>query len=317
MNYRLAIIALSLSAPLQAFAEETAGLYPTSKATEAALIEDVYFSSNPELSTQEQASVGIADRWRSNNIGAAKPIESPGGIATFVFGASQPSVVCAPFQVCDIELQKGEVLNSLDVGDQVRFNVTPTLAGTGQDATVHLIVKPLDVGVETSLIAATNRRTYHITLRSHRDKYMPRVAFSYAEDSSAEWSAYFSRNKQSPNATAPVSDTAHQTPEYLGELDFNYRVQGDAAFTPVRVFNDGRKTIIQMPDDMHQSEAPTLLVLRGKNSMLPWGRKEQEVLVNYRVHAGRMIVDAVFDKAVLIAGVGDDQDRVVIERSGK
>ncbi|MDB5890168.1 MAG: uncharacterized protein JWP47_999 [Polaromonas sp.] len=38
------------------------------------------------------------------------------------------------------------------------------------------------------------------------------------------------------------------------------------------------------------------------------------VIVNYRVQGDRFIVDTVFDKAVLIAGVGRSQDRVTISR---
>lgn len=38
------------------------------------------------------------------------------------------------------------------------------------------------------------------------------------------------------------------------------------------------------------------------------------VLVNYRVQGNRYIVDTVFDRAILIAGVGSSQDRVTISR---
>ena len=37
-------------------------------------------------------------------------------------------------------------------------------------------------------------------------------------------------------------------------------------------------------------------------------------MVNYRVQNNRYIVDAVFDKAMLIVGVGRNQERVTITR---
>ena len=40
---------------------------------------------------------------------------------------------------------------------------------------------------------------------------------------------------------------------------FAYSVSGNAVWKPVRVYNDGQKTIIQMPKVMAQTEAPTLL----------------------------------------------------------
>jgi type IV secretory pathway VirB9-like protein len=80
---------------------------------------------------------------------------------------------------------------------------------------------------------------------------------------------------------------------------------------PVRVFNDGSKTILQMPKAMAQTEAPTLLVLRKDGGLFT---DDETVMVNYRVQGDRYIVDTVFDKAILIAGVGDGQDRVTITR---
>jgi type IV secretion system protein VirB9 len=35
-------------------------------------------------------------------------------------------------------------------------------------------------------------------------------------------------------------------------------------------------------------------------------------MVNYRIQGDRYIVDTIFDKAILIAGVGGSQDKVTI-----
>ena len=79
----------------------------------------------------------------------------------------------------------------------------------------------------------------------------------------------------------------------------------------MRVYNDGRKTIIQMPSTMAQTEAPALLVVRKDGGVFT---DDETVMVNYRVQGDRYIVDSVFDKAILIAGVGSSQDRVTIQR---
>lgn len=94
-------------------------------------------------------------------------------------------------------------------------------------------------------------------------------------------------------------------------LDFNYTISGSARWKPSTVYNDGIKTIIQMPPTMAQTEAPTLLVVRSGGG---WFGKEELVLVNYRVQRDRYIVDSLFDQAVLLAGVGFGQDRVTITR---
>lgn len=317
------LIALCLLACLPAVAvaqNDYSDLFPTGTSTPEPVISNMYYSSNPTLTPQEEAGLAISNRWRSSYSNALKPLDGTGGVVTFVHGASQPSVICAVMQVCDIELQKGETITSTNAGDNARWEVKPIQAGIGNDAVWHIAVKPMDVGLETSLLVTTDRRTYHITLRSHRDQYMARVAFTYPDDTSNEWAAYRKRvaaaQGRASSTTSAVQGRGDSI-EYLGNLDFDYRLDGKARWKPVRVFNDGRKTIIQMPEAMEQTEAPALLVLRGDESFWPWGSKPDEVMANYRIQDGRIIVDTVFDKAVLVVGVGKNQDRVTIERIGK
>ena len=122
------------------------------------------------------------------------------GTIRFLFGATQPSIVCAVLQVCDVELQPGEQVNSLHLGDTARWTVEPAVTGSGSVAVQHLIIKPMDTGLETSLIVTTDRRTYHLRLRSHRTEFMPRVAFTYPDDAMAKWEQ--SRSRSRPPITA-------------------------------------------------------------------------------------------------------------------
>jgi type IV secretion system protein VirB9 len=267
---------------------------------------DKYFSTNnPTLTAQEKAAIAIAKNWNASAAGM-KPVAGPNGAIKFLYGAQQPSIVCAVLQVCDVALQAGELVNSLHLGDTARWTVEPAITGSGASEVQHLIIKPQDVGLETSLVVTTNRRTYHFKLRSHRTEYMPQVAFSYPEEAMAKWDAIQRRETQErEEATIP------QTGEYLGNLSFDYELDGSTAWKPVRVYNDGRKTIIEMPHAMEQTEAPTLLVVRKEGGLFT---DDETVMVNYRVQSSRYIVDTVFDKAILIAGVGGDQDRVTITR---
>jgi P-type conjugative transfer protein TrbG len=268
---------------------------------------DKYFSkNNPTLTAQEKAAIAIAKRWEAGASTGLNPVPGSNGAIHFLYGAQQPSIVCAVLQVCDVALQAGELVNSIHLGDTARWTVEPAITGSGPAETQHLIIKPMDVGLETSLVVTTNRRTYHFKLRSHRTQYMPQVAFTYPEDALAKWDVIRSRETQERE-----QKTIPQTGEYLGDLNFDYDLDGDAAWMPVRVFNDGSKTILQMPKAMAQTEAPTLLVLRKEGGLFT---DDETVMVNYRVQGDRYIVDTVFDKAILIAGVGDGQDRVTITR---
>ena len=268
---------------------------------------DLYFSTqNPKLTPQEKAAIAIAEKWQAASATGIKPVPGTDGSIRYLFGAQEPSIVCAVLQVCDVELQAGEQVNSIHLGDTARWTVEPAITGSGLAEIQHLIIKPMDVGLETSLIVTTNRRTYHFRLRSHRTQFMPRVAFTYTEDALVKWDALKTREaKEKQERTIP------QTGEYLGDLNFAYSVDGTVAWKPVRVYNDGQKTIIQMPAAMAQTEAPTLLVVRKDGGLFT---DDETVLVNYRIQGDRYIVDTIFDKAILIAGIGSGQDRVVITR---
>jgi type IV secretion system protein VirB9 len=268
---------------------------------------DKYFSkNNPELTAQEKQALAIAKRWEAGNAQNIKPVAGRNGAIVFNFGSQQNSIVCAVLQVCDVALQPGELVNGIHLGDQTRWTVEPAITGSGAGEIQHLIIKPLDVGLETSLIVPTNKRTYHFKLRSHRTEYMPQVSFSYPEDAAAKWDAIRTRETAERH-----EKTIPQTGEYLGDLSFEYDVEGATSWKPVRVYNDGRKTIIEMPRVMQQTEAPSLLVVRKDGGLFT---DEETVLVNYRLQGDRYIVDTVFDKAILIAGVGGSQDRVTITR---
>ncbi|MEX3581895.1 MAG: P-type conjugative transfer protein TrbG [Burkholderia sp.] len=264
-----------------------------------------YFSKNePSLTPQERTAVAIGKKWQEQK--GLNPFQSADGSINYVFlPGKQYPVVCAVLQVCDVALQPGENINGLNAGDP-RFTVEPAVTGSGATQVLHLILKPLDVGLDTTLVLTTDRRTYHFRLRSSRTEMMPFVSFTYPEEAMAKWDAIKTREvKQRQESTIP------QTGEYLGNLNFNYDVTGNARWKPVRVYNDGRKTIIEMPETMQQSEAPTLLVVRKDGGVFSDAETQ---MVNYRVQGNRYIVDTIFDKAILVAGVGSSQDRVTISR---
>jgi type IV secretion system protein VirB9 len=290
------LIAMTLGLAAQAAAAQS----------DTQLAEQFFNKANPALTPQEKAGLDISKRWIAKSGNTVKPVPGADGTIRFLFGASQPSIVCAVMQVCDVELQAGEQVSSVNLGDSVRWLVEPAVSGSGPDAVQHLIIKPLDVGLETSLVVTTNVRTYHMRLRSHRTDYMPRVAFTYPEVAQAKWAAL-----KQMEAQEREKNTIPATGEYLGNLDFGYRLSGRAPWKPVRVYNDGVKTIIEMPKAMAETEAPTLLAIRSSGTPF---KKDEQVMINYRLQGNRFVVDTLFDKAILIAGVGAAQKKIVIER---
>ena len=141
----------------------------------------------PPLNTKERAAVALSRRWANRN---QTPHAGEDGYVRFLFGATLPTVVCAPLQICNLALQPGEVVNNINLGDSGRWKVTPSLSGAGGTQTTHLIIKPTDAGLISSLDIETNRRTYAVKLVSTQASWMPLVAFNYPDDAQTQWQAY-------------------------------------------------------------------------------------------------------------------------------
>lgn len=254
---------------------------------------------DPVLNAKEWEASKLAYKWISRK---EMPVMHDDGKIVFLFGSTLPSVVCSPLHVCDLELQPGETVMDIRLGDTMRWEATPSMSGSGANLTSHIIIKPHAVGLVTSLAIMTDRRVYHIQLKSRKQNWMPRIGFSYPNEIKKEWAAYYAKTK-----TIQERKVIPETRESVDDLDFDYEVTGSAKWKPLRVYNNGVKTIIQMPKVMNQTEAPALLAL---------GEGEKEQLVNYRLHGDRYIVDQIFDSAILIAGVGKSQSKVTIKRKG-
>jgi Conjugal transfer protein len=85
-------------------------------------------------------------------------------------------VYTAVSQVTDIALEAGERLVAVSAGDTVRWVVGDTTSGDGAGAQVHILVKPIGADLETNLVVTTDRRTYHLELRSSEKTYMASVS---------------------------------------------------------------------------------------------------------------------------------------------
>ena len=219
----------------------------------------------------------------------------------------EPAVDCAPLRTTDIQLEPGETITDVASGDSERWLVTPASSGDPRNPTPHLAIKPTAAGISTNLTIYTTKHIYHLMLRSRAGHEIQEVAFYYPEDLeeamlNADHAAAKARDPQSPDGV--VASLASLDP---GALNFSYAVSGPKLpWKPVRAFDDGTHIYIQMPATTKSSEAPALLVAAGDGSEM----------VNYRVRGDYYVVDKLFDQAVLVSGVGREQDRVSIRYTG-
>jgi P-type conjugative transfer protein TrbG len=213
-------------------------------------------------------------------------------------------VYAAPGQVTDIALQEGEQLvgsGPVAAGDTVRWIIGDTESGTAAAKKVHILVKPTRPELVTNLVINTDRRTYHLELRSTERTYMASVSWIYPQD---KLIALRRRNAWA-DAVAPV-----ETGLDINNLRFRYAIDGDnPPWRPLRAFDDGKKVYIAFPRGIAQGEMPPLFIIG------PAGKTSE--LVNYRVRGSHMIVDRLFAAAELRLGDRGSERRVRIVRTDR
>lgn len=264
-----------------------------------ALPEIDYISpSTVPLTSKEMKALHLSRDWNRNNI---DPVLAGGGKVVYVHGASIPTVVASPMNVCDVELEPGETVHEFMVGDSARWMMDTGTVGSGPRATTHIFIKPVDAGLETSAVVTTDRRVYHLRLVSQKTGHIPYVGFLYSEAMRREAAAKQAQNAKKAEWESTVVDGERRD---LAALNFNYVIKGKTGWKPERVYDDGRQMFIRLPEKSASGEMPVLLVRKGK----------KDVLVNYRVQDSAMVVDGVFERIALIVGVGGDQEKVEIVR---
>lgn len=256
------------------------------------------------LTTTAVEAVRVSEQWRGEK---NSPSQGPDGRVMYSYGAGLPTVVCAPLRVCIIELQAGEkIVGEPHIGDAVRWNISPAMYGTGDNATSIIVLKPQTSGLDTNLLVTTDQRAYYLRLISKPDEYVARVAFAYPnDDSNRKWQQEMAQQRALANQE---KRSAEILPAMIAveKMNFDYKVRGgNEHIRPLRVFDDGAKTFIQMPAEIQHREAPVLVVI---------GSDGKGEMTNYRVKQQTYIVDRLFDRADLVLGAGKKAQKVEITR---
>lgn len=208
----------------------------------------------------------------------------------------------APEQVTDITLQPGERLNSVSAGDTVRWVVGDTTSGGKDGEQVHILVKPIAPNLSTNLVIATDRRAYHLEMRSFRETYMAAISWTYPQEQLTR--RRNENNRMLVEASHTIADNVDPD-----ELRFRYDIEGDKPhWRPVRAFDNGKQVFIQFPENIAQGEAPPLFVLN---------RKGAPELVNYRMRGNYYVVDRLFTAAELRLGEKPQQTVRIIRNDTK
>lgn len=168
----------------------------------------------------------------------------------------------------------------------------------------HLFVMPLQAGSVNSATLITEQHSYLLTFEAvSTGIWFQRVTWTVTDDNSVLPSQFEAENSTngSQDATDQSSEIVSETNPDLHTMFVGYHIQGDAAFAPDLVADDGKFTWFRLPAQVQ--ELPALFVLNDQ---------KQAELVNYTVDQNGLMKAQRTAPAWLLK-LGDDEVRVTLK----
>lgn len=193
-------------------------------------------------------------------------------------------VMATPGFLTDIRLQPGEMIERITMGDRSRWEVHTYYDDIQR--TCHIYLQPIQEGIESNIIIATDKHNYQLHLISSSINN-PIVAWNYPNESS------LFQDSKPTNVILEVT-----SPD---KLNFNYNIsrKNNYNWSPRYVFDDGFNTYLTIDPDVFNSVNPAIFTINRIGNM---------VLVDYEKINGNIVIHDVLDN--LQVNVGDKMIKI-------
>ena len=152
---------------------------------------------------------------------------------------------------------------------------------------------PSDLKLDSTLIIITDRRVYHLRVKSFADTHMAIVKFTYPGKRNVYAKKSVEKSRSVENDFIRISN-----PELLSfDYKMKYSMFKKPEFLPKRVYDDGQSTYIQVDDIVLQKKLPVLF-------------NEKNEIENYSVKKNVFVIPRLVNKVTLRLG----KQKVVIEK---
>jgi type IV secretion system protein VirB9 len=191
-----------------------------------------------------------------------------------------------PYRTTDIILEPGEeVLEMPFLSEEKVWEIGAGVSRKNGLDVQHFFAKPSISGLTTSMIIITDRRVYHLILKSFRDRYMVMVQWNYPPVM-----PFHIKSDRLNAGNSLDRDLALVDPAFLSfDYRMTYSIFKKPAWLPVRIYDDGRKTYIELNERMLHAESPVLFNRRNER-------------INYRVHKNLIVIDELIEQVTLRRG---------------
>lgn len=205
-------------------------------------------------------------------------------------------IYCQPYRVTDIQLEPGEqVIEMPFLSESQVWEIGAGVSRVGGVDTQHFFLKPAYSGLETSFIIITDKRIYHLMLKSFKDVYMTQVKWEYPNTMPFTLSSETLNN----SVNKLSKETFSVDPTYLSfDYKMTYSVFKKPYWLPQRVYDDGKRTYIVMDETVLHMTSPVLFNKRNER-------------INYSVNKNLIIINELIEKVTLRVG----NEKVTIKKN--
>jgi type IV secretion system protein VirB9 len=269
---------------------------PVVEETKAVQEPEVIFIERPVYIPEKDASpkapgkTGVDSVRGSNMEGTISPSAYSHAARVYDYHSDQVfEVYTQILRTTDLCLEPGELVLEVPVlSDSERWIVGAGVSRLNGQAIQHIYIKPKEAGLEASMIINTDKRVYHILLRSYATVYMPIVRWNY----SMSFLPFHFTTPDKGNGNGAESAGDSENVQYVDPrfLSFDYTVKYPPfrryAWLPRMVYDDGKKTYVVFNEQVLQQELPG--VFENKNDVL-----------NYRVIGEMVVIDKLIEQVTI------------------
>lgn len=236
----------------------------------------------------------------------AQPIPYETRLQKFVFDKDRSyEILTRPMSTTNIQLDPDEKMVAFPMGDTSMWEI----GSVGN----NVFIKPKFERLVNPATLITSKRSYQLMLKSgtadgiwyqrvHWEENHPLGSLNLNMNVPLNGLETMDKKPVSLQLTTPSSDLYDLTSDSLKDLNFEYKVEGEAAFKPNQVFNDGKHTWLQMPADVQTM--PAVFIKKGNDL----------AIVNFVVKGRYLVVQSLFEEALLKFS---DQEVVIYKKNNK
>lgn len=207
-------------------------------------------------------------------------------------------VVCNVQALCDIALVKNDTFVNwiMTKGAVWADSARKKTSYVDNDGRTHVVLQATDADSDNPVILIGAENQYHFTLVATNRKTINRYVF-------------IEHNTNEYNSQNAIIDNGLELNFNNKKLSGEYLLYGDvkSVIRPASVFNDGKKTYIQMSNEINQTDLPTIYTLDDDGKL--------QTVAGVRYRKPYFVVDGVKPRYALIVGssTSDNQLRVDIK----